>query len=292
MNMKKLFPDDQEPKKGLLEFLDKKGFYIVLILCIAIVAGTAVFVTSQKAASDKQNYDAERIIPEENDNDSAADVAGNLNAQAQETQAAVVPNTDTPAANTADASKVASNDTAAANTAKTSSTKVTPAADKPKVVKPVAKPSTTKKAASTPAKVEFAMPVSGDITFDYAVEKLAYSKTLEEWRAHEGVDIAGDLGATVKAAADGVVSEVKNDPRYGIIVILEHSNGLKTLYANLASDDMVAPNQKIKKGDIIGSIGNTASFEAAEQSHLHFEVLKDNENVNPASYIPVKQVKN
>ena len=286
MNMKKLFPEDKDSKNSILEFLDKRGFYIVLILCIAIVAGTAIFVMSQKASTDRlsEGNEAERIIPEDIENDSAADVAGNVNAQAQVPNGTVASAQDNKAG-TGDIAQAAAKDTNAAKPAAT----VTPAPAKPKVVKPVTKAATTKKAAATATKIEFEMPVIGAVTFDYAVEKLAYSKTLEEWRAHEGIDLAADRGATVKAAADGVVSEVKTDPRFGIIVILEHSNGLKTLYANLASDDMVSPNQKVKKGDIIGSVGDTAAFEAAEQSHLHFEVLKNNENVNPASYIPVKQ---
>lgn len=291
MNMKKLFPENQEPKKGILEFLDKKGFYIVLILCIVIVAGTAFFVTSQKASSDKLGYDAERIIPEDIENESAADVAGNVNAQTQAQNGNVASAQDNKVG-ALDVAQAATKSDAAVKPAATDSSKITPIPAKPKVVKPVTKAATTKKAAATATKIEFEMPVIGEVTFDYAVEKLAYSKTLEEWRAHEGIDLAADRGSNVKAAADGVVSEVKNDPRFGIVVILEHKNGLKTVYANLASDDMVSPNQKVKKGDIIGCVGNTAAFEASEQSHLHFEVLKNNENVSPASYIPVKQVKN
>lgn len=274
--MKKLFPDDKSPKNGVLEFLDKKGFYIVLILCIAVVAGTAVYVTSQKAANDRK-YNAERIIPEDSDSDSAADVAGSVSTPTQASSVA------------SDDNKVASNDTTKATEKNNSTTKptVTPT-PKPKTVTPVDKASTSKNTAT--AKVDFSMPVSGSVTFDYSAEKLVYSKTLDEWRVHEGVDIAAEKGAAVKAAADGVVSEIKHDPGYGIIVVIEHKNGLKTVYANLATDDVVSPNQKISKGDVIGTIGTTAAFEASEPSHLHFEVLKDNENVNPSSYIPVKQV--
>lgn len=283
MNMKKLFPDDKSQKNGILEFLDKKGFYIVLILCIAVVAGTAVYVTTQKAANEKK-YNAERIIPEDSDSDSAADVAGSVSTP---TQASSVASND---------GKVASNDTTKATDKSNSTTKptVTPT-PKPKTVTPVDKASKGKSSTSkgtASAKVDFAMPVSGNITFDYSAEKLVYWKTLDEWRVHEGIDIAAAKGATVKAAADGVVSEIKHDPGYGIIVVIEHKNGLKTVYANLATDDVVSPNQKVAKGDVIGTVGTTAAFEASEPSHLHFEVLKDNENVSPASYVQVKQVSN
>jgi len=135
---------------------------------------------------------------------------------------------------------------------------------------------------------KFVLPVMGEISFDYAMDRLVYSKTLEDWRTHSGVDLAADRGTNVKAAADGFISEVKNDPRFGITIIIDHQNGLKTVYSNLASDEVVTPNQKVKQGDVIGAIGNTALFESAEQPHLHFEVLMDNNPVDPKEYLPFK----
>jgi murein DD-endopeptidase MepM/ murein hydrolase activator NlpD len=132
------------------------------------------------------------------------------------------------------------------------------------------------------------MPVFGEVSFEYAKDKLLYSKTLDEWRSHSGLDLKADRGTPVKVVADGVVTEIKNDPRIGITIIVDHLNGLKTVYANLANGDMVSPNQKVKQGEVIGSVGNTASFESAEPAHLHFEVLKNNKNVNPSDYLPKK----
>jgi len=109
---------------------------------------------------------------------------------------------------------------------------------------------------------------------------------MDDWRKHDGVDIAADRGTPVKAVADGVVSEIRNDPKLGITIVIDHQNGIKTVYANLASDEMVTPNQKVKKSEVIGSIGNTAAFESAEQSHLHFEVWKDDKPVDPMAYLP------
>lgn len=85
-----------------------------------------------------------------------------------------------------------------------------------------------------------------------------------------------------------MISDVRNDKFYGISVVIDHGDGLKTLYRNLASDEAVAVNQKVKQGEIIGSIGNTAMDESSEQPHLHFEVLVDDENVDPTDYLPIK----
>ncbi|NJD03448.1 MAG: M23 family peptidase [Ruminiclostridium sp.] len=284
MNMKKLFPEEKGRKKRIMELLDKKGFYIVLLLCIAIVGGTAVYVMTRNAASDLNDYDAQNIIPEDIGDDSVADAGASLNAQEPIGSAAVIPD-----------QKLASNGTA----------KVTTPQDKE--VKPTAtpKPSTgtssiqTTKSSGTAAKTtsgsgtadnwNFSMPVFGEVTFEFAKDKLLYSKTLEEWRTHDGLDIAADRGTPVKAVADGVVSEIKNDPRFGVVIVIDHKDGVKTVYSNLASDDMVTPNQKVMQGDIIGSVGNTAAFESAEQSHLHFEVLVDNVSVDPVAYLPQEQ---
>lgn len=133
----------------------------------------------------------------------------------------------------------------------------------------------------------FVMPVSGKISFDYSEDKLLYSKTLGEWRTHSGIDIASDLGIAVKAVNDGIVCEIKNDPRFGITVTVNHDSGIKTVYSNLASSNMVKIGQKIMQSDVVGAIGNTASIEALEESHLHFEVLKDNQNIDPKQYLPM-----
>ena len=60
MNMKKSFPDEKGNK--FREFLDKKGFYIVLLLCIAVVAGTAVFVTSRSSFDRKPDYGSDNPL--------------------------------------------------------------------------------------------------------------------------------------------------------------------------------------------------------------------------------------
>ena len=135
------------------------------------------------------------------------------------------------------------------------------------------------------------MPVIGDISLEYAKDTLVYSKTLEEWRAHTGIDLAADRGTPVKAVADGVVVDVRNEQYYGISIVLDHGNDIKTVYRNLASDDTVSINEKVKQGQVIGSVGNTALDESSEQPHLHFEVLKKDVSVDPLAYLPQNQTK-
>ena len=89
----------------------------------------------------------------------------------------------------------------------------------------------------------------------------------------------------VSSAADGVVSKIKSDPRYGLTVIIEHNNGYETVYANLLTAEFVVEGEEVKAGQTIGTIGNSASFEIADDYHLHFEILKDGEYIDPSKYI-------
>ena len=131
---------------------------------------------------------------------------------------------------------------------------------------------------------EFARPVEGEITREFAKDELVYSETLDEWIVHLGVDIKSERTAVVKSAEAGKVIAIKNDPRYGLTVIVEHVNGFKTVYSNLLTTEFVSEGEEIKKGQSIGTVGNSASFEICDEPHLHFEILKDDVNVDPTIY--------
>lgn len=132
---------------------------------------------------------------------------------------------------------------------------------------------------------EFVMPVAGDIMKEFADNKLVYSSTLDVWTTHNGIDIAADKTTVVKASAEGKIQSIKNDPRYGITIIIEHSSGYKTVYSNLLSTEFVVEGEQVEQGQSIGTVGNSATFEVADEPHLHFEILKNNEQVDPELYL-------
>lgn len=133
--------------------------------------------------------------------------------------------------------------------------------------------------------LKFAKPVEGEISKEYAQENLVYSETLQEWVTHSGIDIKADKTTVVKAAEKGIVKTIKNDPRYGLTIVVEHANGYKTVYANLLTSEFVVEGEKVEKGQSLGTVGNTAVFEIADEPHLHFEILKDSMPVNPSDFI-------
>lgn len=144
---------------------------------------------------------------------------------------------------------------------------------------------TTVKEVEKVADPTFIKPVEGEILREFANENLVYSETLKEWITHNGIDIKADSKTIVKAASEGTIKSIKNDPRYGITVVIEHVNGFVSVYSNLLTAEFVKEGEIVKQGQTIGTIGNTASFEIADESHLHFEILKDNEYLNPSEYI-------
>lgn len=109
---------------------------------------------------------------------------------------------------------------------------------------------------------------------------MRYHPILKVLRRHTGIDIAAKKGTPVYATADGVISRENPGSGYGISVVIKHGYSYKTIYAHL-SKRTVKPGEKVKRGQIIGYVGNTGlSF----GSHLHYEVLKNETPVNPVHY--------
>jgi len=98
---------------------------------------------------------------------------------------------------------------------------------------------------------------------------------------HPALDFAVPLGTEVIAAASGEVLSVYEDKYLGKVVMIDHLNEYATLYAHLAKI-FVTENMSVQKGEIIGLAGNTGNSTAP---HLHFEILKNGENINPAEIL-------
>lgn len=268
----------------LTGIIEKKNFYVMIAMCVGIMVFGGLFVTSRNIIS-SIGYENEDYLNQRNELDLGSDNESSKNVYSsnfddtysesveKKTYKAVLPEEEMP------------NKAQIANDKKAIKSK-----EKEFKKKSVALNVDTKKATEkiSPQKIAnlFDAPVKGKICFDYSEDKPVYSKTLNEWRTHCGIDIKDEAGTPIRAAREGVVTEVKNDPRYGYTIIVEHDQGLKTVYSGMVKSDMVVPNQKVKAGDVLGSLGNTAPFEALEPPHLHFEVLKNGKNVNPRVYLP------
>ena len=97
---------------------------------------------------------------------------------------------------------------------------------------------------------------------------------------HDGIDIDGVLGEEVRAVAAGVVVRSGSEARYGKTVVIDHGNGLTTLYAH-ASRLLVREGDEVEQGETIAEVGATGN---ARGTHLHFEVRRDGRPVDPIPY--------
>lgn len=142
----------------------------------------------------------------------------------------------------------------------------------------------TTRAAAT-ATQPLIMPMNGEIIVPFSNGELVKSSTLNTWKTHDGIDIKGTLGDQVKSMTSGTVIDVKEDPMWGVCVIVDHGNGLEGHYYNLNKVSPVKVGQKVSAGTVIGSIGDTAQAELATASHLHFGVKKNGSWTDPLALI-------
>jgi murein DD-endopeptidase MepM/ murein hydrolase activator NlpD len=110
-----------------------------------------------------------------------------------------------------------------------------------------------------------------------------YGAISESGVIHNGIDIDVYADSSVRAVLDGVIVDKGVSREYGSYVKVKHPNGLETVYAHLSSIAVDMGND-VRKGDIIASVGNAGPN---AKSHLHFEVWKENEPVDPLEYVSV-----
>jgi len=125
----------------------------------------------------------------------------------------------------------------------------------------------------------FYVPLTGRITsrFGYRVDPV----TRRRKSMHTGIDIAAPKGTPVKAAADGIIKRVRYSGGYGRLIIVQHEKDLVTYYGHLSAY-RVRTGQRVSKGDIIGLVGSSGR---STGPHLHFEVRRGGQPLNPNSFI-------
>ena len=137
-------------------------------------------------------------------------------------------------------------------------------------------------AGSAPAAAAPAAPTeSGGLPNEWPLPIAGQLLEAASGAASAGVEIAVPRGTTVRAAGDGTVTEVRDDSLFGRVVRMRHRQGYESVYGNLL-DVKVSRGQRVLSGAVIASSGDsTALFPA----HLHFEILHDGAQVNPATIV-------
>lgn len=142
-------------------------------------------------------------------------------------------------------------------------------------------PETTEKIEDNkPYSGNFALPMGTDIIKDFSNGEMVQSKTMGDWRVHNGVDFGGSVGNEVVAVGDGKIISVYDDSFWGTVVEIDHGNGMTARYCGLKSGSCLPEGSEVKKYDKIGSLGHIP-IEISDEDHLHLEILIDGEHVDP-----------
>ncbi len=110
--------------------------------------------------------------------------------------------------------------------------------------------------------------------------KRRWHPILKQWRQHDGIDFVANVGKAIRASGDGVVSSARISSSFGKVVEIDHGYGFSTLYAHM-SKIHVKRGQIVKRGEVIGEVGNTGLSAGA---HLHYEVHVNGKPVDPVNY--------
>lgn len=139
--------------------------------------------------------------------------------------------------------------------------------------------------------VVFGLPVdSPSVLKWYSDSELMYNETLNQWESHKAIDIISQNAEnmSVYSVLDGVVTNIEDSYEYGTVVTISHDNGFVSVYSSLDSELNVKMSESVKKGRKIGEISDTASNEQKTGNHLHFELYKDGQKVDPANYLSLE----
>ncbi len=120
----------------------------------------------------------------------------------------------------------------------------------------------------------FEKPARGRLTSRFGYRRDPFTRKLS---FHTGIDIANRIGTAIHAAREGVVTYVGPKYGYGLVIIIKHRFGYKTLYGHLLSS-RVRVGKHVKKGEIIGFMGNTGR---STGPHLHFEIWLNSRLIDP-----------
>ncbi len=248
--MKILKTEDRKYKS----FIKKTG-PVFLLLLVAVATGVAIFAGTSKINKTPPKSDSSQINLSGDENN-WTNSALNQNAQQTDTE-------------------VSSMSLSSQSQAQLSSSKPFSYSSSPK----------EQSSSQISAQILYISPVNAEILNKYSGNKPVKSLTMGDWRLHTGVDYKAQKGTSVKASAEGIVSKIYNDAMWGTSVEIEHEDKKTSIYRSLSDKVFVEKGQKVTSGQVIGTVGNTAKIESAEDSHLHFEIKQNDKFLDPESVI-------
>lgn len=138
---------------------------------------------------------------------------------------------------------------------------------------------------------EMIVPITGSLAKPHDESLPVYSQTMGDFRTHTGVDIAAAVGDSVLSVANGTVKEIYEDPFMGTSVAIAMNGDTVAIYKNLGSiADGLTVGATVAAGDAIGTVGESAMIEIADEPHLHFELTVGGSAVDPMDYFSEESI--
>lgn len=274
---------DQNKKNKVKDFLRKEGFYLVLFVCLCIVATVAAFTIRKNTTSKEQNQTNNELSLNEVGDNNASETDSNFNKQNAERvenndELAQVTEGDVSEQEISDATEQTTNNEEEVTENQTNEKQE---AD-------------VNVSSGTDVEVNLSFPIDGNVAISREFGKMVrtYSdETRSEDTSRRGVDINASVGTIVKSAAEGKVEEVSNNTTDGTYVVIAHANGLKTKYANLSEEIKVAVGDVVSAGTEIGTVGNTSGIFTSKLCGdvLNIQIQDANgKDVDPSAYFDLK----
>ena len=136
-----------------------------------------------------------------------------------------------------------------------------------------------------PEVITFIMPIENVTAInDYSVTPV-FNQTLGRYSSHLGVDFFAEENSQVFCVYDGEITDITTSLLEGTSIVVDHGNGLKTIYNSLSDDVTLNVGEKVLKGQVLGSIALSNRTEYKDGAHLHFTVEENGQNINPSKYL-------
>ena len=134
--------------------------------------------------------------------------------------------------------------------------------------------------------IVFDMPVlNATIIKDYVDAGVVYNQTLGLYSGHKAIDFAAQEGANVACVYDGIIESIEISKVYGTTIVVDHLNGLKTLYNSLEASEDLQEGMSVLKGQVLGTVSLNNKTEYLDGAHLHFEVYENGSKIDPNKYL-------
>jgi murein DD-endopeptidase MepM/ murein hydrolase activator NlpD len=240
-------------KGRFARFMSSKGFYAAIAVCL-VGAGVATWLAVDRTITGIEDSNSRMI-------DSDTSFSEFPIVEEVEKKVPKIPEVSTP--------KVSSS----------SSTSSTPPSSSAPASVPE-EPSAPVEGPPPSPNLVYTLPVKGDIVNQYSNGELVKNMTLGDWRTHDGVDIAAEVGADIYAIADGAVEEIRHDALWGTVLTLTHIDGKISIYAGLSDVVPVKEGDMVLAKSVIGRLDGVPC-EMSDESHLHFSMKQDNAWMDP-----------